>query len=158
MTSRAGNSRARRDGFTLIEMIVVMAIIAILVAILIPSIAHVKKEGRLTATEGQARLLRDAMQQYFTFYERWPGQEAAAWKDKPYVRTWSNDNDEAIAYLLPVEGVGEDGMPRNPRTKPFYTKSGVCLDAWGKPYVIQIQDDHVYVWSSNMRDRTKFQP
>lgn len=54
----------RRAGFTLIEILVVVAIIALLVAILLPSLARARWQARLVACEGNLHDLGHGMMMY----------------------------------------------------------------------------------------------
>lgn len=51
-------------GFTLIELMIVIAIIAILAAILIPNFLHARAESQTAACEGNEKSIATAMEEY----------------------------------------------------------------------------------------------
>ena len=55
---------AGRRGFTLIELMIVIAIIAILAAILIPNFMHARAESMSAACEGNEKQIATAMEEY----------------------------------------------------------------------------------------------
>jgi prepilin-type N-terminal cleavage/methylation domain-containing protein len=54
----------RENGFTLIELMIVIAIISILAAILIPNFLHARAESQTYSCEGNLRQLATAMEEY----------------------------------------------------------------------------------------------
>jgi prepilin-type N-terminal cleavage/methylation domain-containing protein len=56
--------RRSRLGFTLIELMVVIAIIAILAAILIPNFMHARAESQTTACEANEKQIATAVEEY----------------------------------------------------------------------------------------------
>jgi len=57
-------ARRRRRGFTLIELMIVIAIIAILAGILIPNFMHARDESQTSACEGNLKQLAAALEEY----------------------------------------------------------------------------------------------
>ena len=72
-------NRGTRSGFTLIELVVVIAIIAILAAILLPVIHRVKTNSQVSACISNMRQLAGAIQMY---RQDWDGSPPAT------LRTW----------------------------------------------------------------------
>lgn len=54
-----------RKAFTLIELLIVMAVIAILIAIAIPSFRGMQNEARKTRAEGDIRVIKVAVESYY---------------------------------------------------------------------------------------------
>ncbi len=64
--------RKRKSGFTLLELIVVMAVVAILVAMGVPRFIGYQKDAKVTAMKADCKVLEDACSIYYTEEGSWP--------------------------------------------------------------------------------------
>ncbi|MDA0577365.1 MAG: type II secretion system protein [Verrucomicrobia bacterium] len=78
--------------FTLIELLTVIAIIAILVALLAPAVTRLLRQSVRTRTAGQVLAIANAMSTYRTANSVWPGQTGAT--DAPLL------NDRVLTNLV----------------------------------------------------------
>ena len=67
----------RNRGFTLIELAVVLAIIAILAAVLTPLVTNYLDQARLTRAQADVRTIADAIKLYQRDTGRWPIYDGA---------------------------------------------------------------------------------
>jgi prepilin-type processing-associated H-X9-DG protein/prepilin-type N-terminal cleavage/methylation domain-containing protein len=78
--------RSPRGGFTLVEMLVVVAIVTVLVAMLLPALARARDHAKRTKCAANLRAIGQAMMMYAQLYRAYPGTrfaqveaEAAIW-------------------------------------------------------------------------------
>ena len=62
----------QQTAFTLVEMLVVVAIIAILIGILIPVVGRAKTKAKVATAKVEMAGLEMAIKSYKTDYNRWP--------------------------------------------------------------------------------------
>jgi general secretion pathway protein G len=55
----------KRDGFTLIELIIVIAVISILIGIALPRFRGMQEEGKIAQAKGELRTLQTAVESYY---------------------------------------------------------------------------------------------
>ncbi|HYN65027.1 MAG TPA: prepilin-type N-terminal cleavage/methylation domain-containing protein [Candidatus Limnocylindrales bacterium] len=67
-----------RAGFTLVEVMIVVAILALLAAIALPQLTSHKEEGKASAMVSSLSVLRTAIDSYWTQHDKFPGQNGAA--------------------------------------------------------------------------------
>jgi len=65
-------SRAGERGFTLIEMMIVVAIIAILVSILVPNFIRARAQAQTAACEANLKEIATSLEEYETDHEAYP--------------------------------------------------------------------------------------
>lgn len=101
-----------RTGFTLIEMVVVLAVIALLVGLVGPQIVGRVSEARGTTAKAQIDLLSTALENYRLDNGSYPStsQGLAALRVRP----------------------AQTPVPSN--WKGPYTRKAIPADPWGKPY------------------------
>ncbi len=103
----------RRRGFTLLELLVVLAIIATLVAVVAPSIFRNVGDAKTAAAKSQIEIFGLALDAYRIDNDTYP----------------TSDQGLAALRTKPTSG----NLPRNWRGP--YLRKDVPLDPWGRPYV-----------------------
>jgi general secretion pathway protein G len=98
-----------RQGFTLVELLVVMAIIALLAALVAPKVFPKLGQGKTSATKAQIELFGQALDQYRLDTSRYPATE------------------QGLQAL--IANPGDDKWQG-----PYLKKNLIPLDPWGKPY------------------------
>lgn len=66
------NQHTRQGGFTLIELMVVIAILAVLATIVVPKMLYSVEEGNVTATKAQIKSFQTALMSYRLKLKRFP--------------------------------------------------------------------------------------
>jgi general secretion pathway protein G len=106
---------ARRAGFTLIELIVVMVILGLLASLVLPKFAARQEQARRSHTIAQIGLVEDALELYMQDNGKYPTttQGLAALVDEPTAppkpRKWTGYMDQ-----LPKDGWNFDFMYESP--------------------------------------------
>ena len=124
-----GERSGGRMAFTLLEMLTVVAIIALLLGLLFPAAGLVRRSARRRQAQEQSQALVQAVKQYRIAYGKWPGQTQDA---ADFVGT------NCAALLM--------DLTNNPRNTPFLgsldniVTNNSFLDPWGRAYVIALDE------------------
>ncbi len=138
----ARGKRRRRAGFTLLELLIVMAVIAMLMGLLLAAIFRVNTGVRKQRARAAATALQTAIETYHSRYRQWPvPTEAELTAPQDYVYGHPDQpnrpNSRVAALLLDP---ARDGSERPLiDLKHFRTdNAGNLLDPWDDPYRIQM--------------------
>jgi prepilin-type N-terminal cleavage/methylation domain-containing protein len=106
--------RVAKKGFTLIELMIVVAIIGILAAIAIPKFADLITKSRESATKGSLGSLRGAITIYYSDMEGvWPNSVTANSLDS-LVTKYIEEIPSALSPKQTTSTNGNDGHDANP--------------------------------------------
>ena len=131
----------RRRGFTLVELLVVLAIIAILISLLLSAVYAYRNRQRQVMTDATQHALLNALRNYRVEYRRWPVNPDAG-------GIWVSNNYVVMSWLMPDHA-------QNTRRLLFWDNSNHAikpvLDGYGASYSIQIDvaNNEVTVSSAN---------
>jgi prepilin-type N-terminal cleavage/methylation domain-containing protein len=150
----SSNLRRYNRAFTLVEMLVVIAIIATLAGLILPAIGRAQRKGRIAAVNAEMKSLAAAITAYQSMYGFYPCSEPDA-KGVTDL-TYSITNDNIIRILLDIEDPAtdtdiNDQHKRNPQKHVFFhgkmargnNEPGIgpdytFRDPWGTPYVVTL--------------------
>ncbi|MEO6908979.1 MAG: prepilin-type N-terminal cleavage/methylation domain-containing protein [Abditibacteriaceae bacterium] len=134
-------NRIKRSGFTLIEILVVIGIIALLAAILFPVLSRARESARAKACMSNLQQLGLAFQQYTQDYgRRYPG--AGQYQKWDLGGHWvSGPHNQPIASLSPPYGP----FPTTAGSTTYYT-----ANVEGGALYSYVRSDGVYVCPSNV--------
>jgi len=121
----------RNSGFTLIEIMIVMVIIAMLAALVGPRLVGALSGSKVKATKIQIENLANAVETFHLDVGRYPTQQ------------------EGLAVLLqgaqntssPIASASSVSTIENWRG-PYLKKNKVPTDEWGKPFIYEIPSKH----------------
>lgn len=156
------SSPGKRSGLTLVELVIVVAILAIVAGFIIPSAAFLEKRGKETATRASLATIRDAIMGtanqpgYYEDTGQFPNTLEDLFVQPPSIPSFNRDTGRGWRgpYLLNANGtLGASNTPQNfivgapasPYTpygdstpEPYgYTGDSVIIDGWGHAIFLQ---------------------
>jgi len=115
MTEPMRTRKARRQGFTLVEVLIVLAILVMLVALVVPRFLGARKKADIQTAQTQIGLLRGALERYALDTKDFPTTEQGL----QALLTPPSDADDSTVS-------GWDG--------PYLDKDAIPKDPWGNEY------------------------
>jgi prepilin-type N-terminal cleavage/methylation domain-containing protein len=143
-----------KSAFTLVEMLVVIAIIAILAGMILPAVTNMKGKAKIQMAYKEVAELAAAVHAYEATYSRFPtAQNAGTGGDRTFGFEGPDWNAEVVAILRATDVTGKNynaDNARNPQKQNFLTgpkpalddkspgidKNGIYRDPWGTPYIL----------------------
>jgi len=138
----AVNASRIRRGFTMIEMLTVVAIILILASLLLPHVIKFVKTAKNRVAEAESRAIVNALKSYRTVYRRWPGQTSGD-ADRTF------GDPDSFTPELQDHALIIAALTNNPRNTVFIELKPEMLsddgftfiDPWGAPYYITMDEN-----------------
>ena len=147
----------KRRGFTLIEILVVVAIISMLVGLMMPAMMRVREQARQRKAGVERLALHNSLKAFFAEYDRWPMPDGYLGTDMDnpdaqFVYTYSDgsgdsdgSNEELVIRMRPdsvlnlkmMHFLEEESFSRVDPDGDL-DANGPLRDPWGEPYTITI--------------------
>ena len=127
----------RRGGFTLVEIMIVVAIIALLAAIAVPGFLRARKRSQASKVLNDLRLIDSAVDQYAIENNKKAGDTIAVADWKQYMKGGTALYNTGAHQIYSTYGVQNvDKLPKVP-TAAFADLSDVAPEAFWAPYPTQ---------------------
>lgn len=132
-------SQRKQDGFTLMELMVAMAVVAILAAIALPNYTAFVQRGKLAEATSNLAAMRVLMEQYFMDNRTYAGGPCSAPGPAKYFSYACNPAATAATYTLVATGNAGAGMSgfgysideaNNRQTTAYPGGSGLPVACW----------------------------
>lgn len=150
----------KKTGFTLVEMLVVIAIISLLAAIVLPAVTGAMERAKRNRARAECEAIAGAVHTYFSDYNKLPvadteqgfvpGPGNGSFGQEQNASYFTEEIAQEIIQALVADG-GVSGSPNqdnalNPRTKVYLSvdrpvEDGQMLDPWGTQYYIKLDRD-----------------
>jgi prepilin-type N-terminal cleavage/methylation domain-containing protein len=161
----------RQEGFSLVEMLIVVSIISMLLGMLYSAIRSVQRYSRESVTRGELKSIESAWKQYYAHYQCWP---TGTWTVAGVTMTPETVADDIqysldapFARMLEGRAITNDtnGQILNSEAIAFleltrFDTSGAPVNAWGMPQgrrysvVFDLNGDNLVPVLTNAASRT----
>lgn len=140
---RQRTPQPQRRGFTLVEMLVVLAILVLLISMVGPRILGSKQKADISAAKTQMGMLMSALETYVVDMAEYP------------------DSETGLNALL--EDPSEDDEKKSKWGGPYIKKSQIPKDPWGNDYQYEFPGTHsdskrkepeIWSWGPDGQDGT----
>ncbi len=114
MSNAAGRSKGRTRGFTLVELLVVIALILVLCGFLVPVLGSAMEKGRVAKTCTELRQIEVALTLYYTDHQKYPPVRVSC--NTAEREHWCELPSELVTsgYLPPGNKKGVSSMMEDP--------------------------------------------
>ena len=170
-------SHSSTRGFTLVEVVVVLAVVLLLSAIAVPMVTSYIEDGRRTRARNDVNVIAGALTNFYKDYGKWPARDASGADGNAYVLytgspmpsanpfgaahqwdTWARNGtngDTLDNQLLGNTPMGS-AAAAYPVTGQFrwrgpYLSGSMDHDPWNRPYVINVISGFSTSATSNKR-------
>jgi type II secretion system protein G len=147
--SEKGRKKMRRGGFTLVEVLVVIAIISVLMGLVLPSLMKAGSRAKITETKALIVRLKAALQAYEHDHGDYP---PTSLQDLGFYSNSTNDGIESLVVHLAskskgapyldleekrYENLDRDNIPNSYPLNWFFgdRQAREIVDSWGSPLV-----------------------
>ncbi len=140
--SRRNRRAAARQGFTLMEMLVVLAILVLLVAMVAPRLLGTQKKANISAAKTQIGLLKGSLERYALDMSGFPTTEQglAALIQAPTEDGTSmgmGTEDVSVGMDTGTTSTGSSNW-----AGPYVNSNELPKDPWGRPYQYEYPPTH----------------
>jgi len=125
----AARSQTRQSGFTLLELLIVLAILGVIAAMVVPNLMGTQKQAYIKATRNSIHSLEQTLKLYAV----------------DHAGTFPTGGSEVLEQLMST--TDQNGQ----QVAPLLTE--IPLDAWGKPFQYEypsskVNSDKPAIWSA----------
>lgn len=146
-----------RRGFTLTELLIVMAILVLLVSLIGPRLLGSKKKADINAVKTQIGMFQSALERYAVDMNKFPSSEEglAALISRPGLNgSDASSTDSGTSDDAPTESSSSESSAA-PWDGPYLKTETLPSDPWGKPYSYEFPPTHNKI---NLPDIWSFGP
>ena len=129
--------KSSRKGFTLIEMLIVIAIIGILSSIVLVGLGPIQRRGRDARRQADLRQVQNALELYYNKCGYYPGSTAGGKIASGGCTGWTANNTwEGMSTALEGSDIGTKNIPTDPSSGATGVKAYQYGSEDGSSYVI----------------------